>query len=75
VCKITLTSMPRSGDRNYGCRKDQGGGRCGHVFVSADNIERHLLGIILPLADSPALRYLVQAEDRAGAVGNQSHRT
>ena len=59
-CGRHLVAMPRSGRRNYGCRKESGG--CGRVYVSADHVERLVLGTVLPLADHPALRRLVDSE-------------
>jgi site-specific DNA recombinase len=64
-CESWLTSMPRKGDRLYGCRKDTGG--CGHVMVTASHLERHVFGIMLPLADAPDILAAVRDEESAEA--------
>jgi site-specific DNA recombinase len=61
TCGSYLTSMPRHGGRNYGCRKDSGG--CGHVFISAEHAESQVFNLVLPFADSPDLLHLVEKEE------------
>jgi hypothetical protein len=55
-CGKFLTATPTKNRRFYGCRKDQLSG-CGHVVVTADIIEHHVFGLVLPIAVSTALRY------------------
>jgi hypothetical protein len=68
ACGDRVRAMTRSTGRRYGCQKDSGG--CEHVFLAANRADRYLLGVILPLADSPdvldALRH-ESAEVRAEA--------
>jgi site-specific DNA recombinase len=64
-CGSYLKAMPRAGRRGYGCKKETGG--CGHIFISADRVEKYVFGIMVPLADSPDLRDAVRA-DEAGQV-------
>jgi len=67
-CDRALTAMPRGGRRLYGCRKESGG--CGHIFISADNVESYVTGRLLPLMDSPVMRQAVTegTEDQAAAA-------
>jgi len=61
-CGRYLSAMPRKNGRNYGCRKEAGG--CGHVYVSADLVEKEVFHTVLQCADSPTLRSLVANEEQ-----------
>ena len=62
-----LTAMPTRDKRFYGCRKDQLSG-CGHVVVTADIIEHHVFGLVLPIAVSTALRYQPRSSSKPRPV-------
>jgi DNA invertase Pin-like site-specific DNA recombinase len=60
VCGKFLKAQPAERRRMYCCKKETGG--CGKVYVSGDRIEEFVFGELLPLADNPALRDIVRAE-------------
>jgi len=67
-CGTTLSGTPKIKDgksvAHYSCRKESGG--CG-LTVSARAIERHIFALVLPLADSPAMRDLIAADEAGQA--------
>lgn len=66
VCESSLASLPdgKSG-RSYGCRKDSGG--CGHVWVKADPVEQHVIGILRLMAASSEIQSLLESENEVHA--------
>ena len=60
-CGKYLSAQPTKQRRNYTCKKDIGG--CGHVHVAADHIEKYIYDLMLPMADMPALRDVLRAEE------------
>lgn len=61
LCGEFLQANPRSGGRRYKCRKECNG--CGGVSISADQLERYVFDLVLPLADSPDVRDAMRDED------------
>ena len=65
LCGEFLQASPRTAGRRYKCRKEGKG--CGGVSINADQFEKYIYGLILPILDHPYLREAVQAEDKQTA--------
>jgi site-specific DNA recombinase len=61
-CGRELYNGSSSHTRLYQCRSLRGGG-CERTYVNADRVEEYVLGVLIPLLDSPAMRDAVRAED------------
>ncbi len=66
LCGQFLHANPRSDGRRYRCRKEGNIG-CGGVSINADQFERFVFDLILPMADSPDLRDVLRGEEEGGA--------
>ena len=66
LCGQFLHANPRSEGRRYRCRKEGNIG-CGGVSINADQFERFVFDLILPMADSPDLRDVLRGEEEGGA--------
>lgn len=68
-CGGYLHAVFSRGTRSYACRKDNRG--CGRVYINAENVERYVYSLALPLADSADLRDAVREEEEEEAESAQ----
>jgi DNA invertase Pin-like site-specific DNA recombinase len=63
-CGAKLVSMPRDGRRRYICKKGGGAVGCGHIYITADDVEAFLVEAVLYRLDTPELQHRVSEELR-----------